>query len=163
MLYRSPVLEDLWGYGHCLIGNLTFESAAYVARYCVKKRTGKGAKQYYSRQKVDLSTGEPIGEPYQIAPEYATMSRRPGIGAGWLKKYGKEVFDWDQVVVRGKRMRPPKAYDRYLEKLDPALHEEIKFNRHQAALKHHEDQSSERLVVREEIQHAKADQLRRRY
>ena len=31
-LYRSASLEALWGFGHCLIGDLTFESAGYVAR-----------------------------------------------------------------------------------------------------------------------------------
>ena len=35
--YRSPRLEKLWTLGNCEIGELTFESAAYVARYIMKK------------------------------------------------------------------------------------------------------------------------------
>ena len=36
-VYRSPRLEKLWTLGNCEIGELTFESAAYVARYIMKK------------------------------------------------------------------------------------------------------------------------------
>lgn len=38
-LYVSELLSEVWGMGHCLIGDLTFESAAYVARYVTKKLT----------------------------------------------------------------------------------------------------------------------------
>ena len=43
-LYRSATLDKLWGRGDCIIGDLTFESAAYVARYCLKKITGTKAE-----------------------------------------------------------------------------------------------------------------------
>ena len=67
-LYRSASLEQLWPYGYSTIGDVTFESAAYVARYVVKKITGEREGEHY-RGKM---------------PEFATMSRRPGIGRGWL-------------------------------------------------------------------------------
>lgn len=47
VLYRSPTLDSLWGQGGALIGDLTFESAAYVARYCLKKVTGEAAPAHY--------------------------------------------------------------------------------------------------------------------
>jgi hypothetical protein len=59
---------------------VTFESAAYVARYCVSKITGAEAEGYY------MSLDETTGELRPISPEYVTMSRRPGIGAGWFNK-----------------------------------------------------------------------------
>jgi hypothetical protein len=34
-LFTSDMLAKCWGKGHCLVGDLTFESAAYVARYVV--------------------------------------------------------------------------------------------------------------------------------
>lgn len=37
-LYRSSLLEKLWPYGYSTIGDVTFESAAYVARYIVKNQ-----------------------------------------------------------------------------------------------------------------------------
>ena len=42
-LYRSSSLEELWPYGHSSVGNVTFQSAAYVARYILKKITGEHA------------------------------------------------------------------------------------------------------------------------
>jgi len=41
LLYRSQELEKLWPYGYSTIGDVTFESAAYVARYIMQKQTGK--------------------------------------------------------------------------------------------------------------------------
>jgi len=96
--------------GECPIGELTFESAAYVARYCLKKVTGKPALEHYAGR----------------APEYVTMSRRPGIGAGWISQYLGETYLSDSVVMRGKEMMPPPFYDRLLEKADPALYGSIK-------------------------------------
>jgi hypothetical protein len=39
--YTSPSLTALWGKGHCLIGQVTYQSIAYVARYILKKVNGK--------------------------------------------------------------------------------------------------------------------------
>ena len=47
LLYRSADLELLWPFGYSSIGDVTFESAAYVARYIMKKVTGKNADQHY--------------------------------------------------------------------------------------------------------------------
>ena len=37
-LYTSQVLSKLWPHGHHSLGDVSFQSAAYVARYCVKKK-----------------------------------------------------------------------------------------------------------------------------
>ena len=42
-LFTSESLEKLWPYGFCTIGQVTFESCAYVARYIMKKQTGEKA------------------------------------------------------------------------------------------------------------------------
>ena len=39
-MYNSAILDATWGFGNCKIGDVTFESAAYVARYAMKKVTG---------------------------------------------------------------------------------------------------------------------------
>ena len=78
-LYTSEKLQNLWQKGHCLIGSVTFESAAYVARYCLKKITGKNADKAYER--LDPQTGE----IYQITPEFFQPSLKPAIGLRWLK------------------------------------------------------------------------------
>lgn len=47
-LYRSAELERLWPFGFCSVGEVTFESAAYVARYIMKKVTGDAAESHYT-------------------------------------------------------------------------------------------------------------------
>lgn len=46
-VYVSQELNNIWGYGLCEIGSVTFESAGYVARYCTKKITGDFAEEHY--------------------------------------------------------------------------------------------------------------------
>jgi len=145
-LYRSRSLEKLWPYGYSSIGNVSFRSAAYVARYILKKVTGNDAEAHY--QWVDPDTGE----VHQRAPEYTTMSRRPGIGTGWFKKFADDVYPSDEVIMEGKRMRPPKFYDGLYEIQSPAEHKKIKRQRKADAAKHSDDQTPERLQVRCQVQ-----------
>ena len=95
-LYRSPTLEKLWPHGWSSIGALTFETAAYTARYILKKQLGKTALEHYNA--IDKNTGE-IKE--EKLPEYTTMSRRPGIGNSWYEKYKTDIYPKDYVTMRG--------------------------------------------------------------
>lgn len=143
---RSQLLERLWPFGISEVGSLTFESAAYVARYVTKKVTGRAAEDHYGV--VDGVTGEVV----QLQPEYATMSRRPGIGAEWYSRYGKEVYPTDEVVMRGRSMKPPRAYDVRLEKEDPTLFAKVKEKRLlERAARGLKDSTAKRLAVREEV------------
>lgn len=124
-LYTSPRLSEVWDLGHSWIGDLTFESAAYVARYCLKKQTGSDD---YRKSKNLLTLEEHY---YGRKPEYVTMSRRPGIGSDWLNS-GRNLFETyrdDSVVMRGKEMMPPPYYDKLLEKVDPVLFKKVKKER----------------------------------
>ena len=47
-LYESEQLSTTWGHCHVNFGTLTFESAAYVARYVTKKITGRKAQEHYT-------------------------------------------------------------------------------------------------------------------
>ena len=115
------MLTKLWGKGHCSVGALTFESAAYVSRYIMKKVNGKLAKFHY--EAIDYETGE----IFNLKPEYVTMSRMPGIASEWFKRFHRDVYanKKDFITVRGRKMRPPKFYDNLLKKLDPTLMEDI--------------------------------------
>ena len=136
-LYESPRLTKIWGHGHCSIGTLTFESAAYVARYVCKKITGPGAEEYY---------GDRI-------PPYVTMSRRPAIGREWLDKFLNDVYIGDQVITReGRKCKPPKYYDKLLEDMSPERFKFIKRDREARAKKREEDNTLDRLAIREELQ-----------
>lgn len=142
-LYTSELLEETWGKGFAPIGELTFESAAYVARYCMKKVTGPDADAHYGGRK----------------PEYTTMSRRPGIGHAWLGKFTGDVYPSDEVIVNGKSTRPPKFYDYLLEKEDEELLLELKAKRVQKARRHSKNNTPARLKTREHIQQLKAQKL----
>ena len=151
-LFRSPSLEAAWQLGHCDIGALSFESAAYVARYVVKKVRGTRAKEDYER--VDVATGE----LFELEPEFATMSRRPGIGAEWLEKFGEETYRDDSVIFRGKEMRPPGYYDRKYEEVDSGALAEARAKR-----RRHVDageQTRERLAAREKCAEARLELVR---
>lgn len=141
-VWRSPILEKLWPYGQSEIGSVTFESACYVARYIVDKVTGERADGYYSS--VDAETGEVV----RITPEYCTMSRRPGIGAEWFRRYGREVYIDDGVVVRGKLQKPPRFYDGMYELVDAAEMAAVRRRRVKLGKL---DSSPERLAVREQV------------
>ena len=144
-IFTSKTLDELWGHGECKVGSVTFQSAAYVARYITKKITGKKAAAHYGNRK----------------PEFATMSRRPGIGAGWYEKYPHETYPSDLVVHEGVSIRPPKAYDKRLELENPKLYAAVRVARVQNAKQHADDQTRDRLKVREEVKLAQVTQLKR--
>lgn len=119
----SSELERLWPNGICTIGTLNFESAAYIARYVTKKVTGQKAAAHYER--VDAFTGE----CYQLEPEFATMSRRPGIAAGWFEKFASDVYPSDEVICRGRPAKPPRYYDQLHSAKDEAAHKAVSLER----------------------------------
>lgn len=145
-LYVSESLSQLWPFGFHTIGTLTFESAAYVSRYIMKKVTGDMSQDHYSI--IDPDNGEYLG---QRKPEYVTMSRRPGIGKGWFDKYQKEVYPDDFVIVNGHKCRPPKYYDRLLETTRPYELDLVKDNRFMSARDFADNNTPDRLKVRETI------------
>lgn len=153
-LYRSKVLEELWPYGFSTVGDVTFQSAAYVARYVMKKITGDLAMTHYAN--IDYETGEII---YDKQPEYTTMSN--GIGKEWYKKFRMDVFPHDEIVLNGVKMKPPKYYDKLLEMEDNYDIDEIKQKRIEKASKFYENNTPERLNVREFCQKQKLKLLPR--
>lgn len=127
-LYRSQILEELWPYGHSSIGSVTFESAAYVARYIMKKINGDAAERHYASCPI-------TGEVFERKPEYTTMSRRPGIGSSWLKQNMADVYPQDHIVLLGKPpMQPPKFYDAQYELVNSEVFDTIKKARKKRAL-----------------------------
>ena len=134
-LYSSNLLGTLWPFGLHSIGNVSFESCAYVARYIMKKVTGDLADSHY--ETVDLSTGEVSAR----VPEFNRMSLKPGIGADWIKRYNKDVYPRDVVIARGHESKPPRYYDKFLQRFDADKLEDVKFSRYHRAQLNVEDSS----------------------
>ena len=180
-LYISQSLSELWPFGLHTIGDVTFDSAAYVARYVTKKITGDRAASHYGDRVPEYTTmsrrpgiGRQWYEKFKsdcypsdevvtavLAPEYVTMSRRPGIASGWFEKFGSDVYPGDFVVIRGRKMRPPRYYDNFLKLSSPLDFEEVHFERWKNAQLHLDNQSEERLNVRHEVQKARLRKLPR--
>ena len=118
VLYVSEWLKEKWPYGFHTVGKVTFESCAYVARYCTKKYMGKHPEKHYGT----------------LEPEFVHMSRRNGIGYEWFKKFHKDVFPNDVFIFKGKTLRPPTYFDHLLKKLDFEEYHEVKLNREEKFL-----------------------------
>lgn len=153
-LYSSDTLAKTWGHGFCLIGDVTFESAAYVARYVVKKVTGEMAESHYRHVLPD-------GEVVNLEPEYVTMSRDPPIGGGWFDKFASDVFPADRVVINGKECQPPRIYRKLLEKRDEQMAKVLKYRRIARANEHQDDQTTARLIVRHTCKAAQVNLYKR--
>lgn len=155
MLYSSDSLDTIWANGYTQTGELTFQSAAYVARYIMKKLNGDMADHHY--QYVNPLTGE----IHALLPEFTTQSNQPGIGKPWLEKYNTEIYNYDECVLNGKKSLIPLYYDRQIEITDPELHFSTKLKRKRNRLKNRANNTSNRLRIRETVQLAKLKQLKR--
>jgi hypothetical protein len=162
-VYTSKKLEEDWqNQGFVTVGNMTWQSAAYVARYVMKKINGQ------LKDKRDPKTGlkpyerynQFTGEIVEVIPEYTTMSRRPGIGHGWVREYHGDVYPKDYTTVNGMRQKPPRYYDNFIRNIDPILLDEVKAERELAAYEN-EENKAERLEAREKVKLAQNSQLKR--
>ena len=160
-LYNSEILNQLWPYGHAVIGDLTYQSAAYVARYVTKKVKGDLQAEKYG-EKIDPETGELT---LLRTPEFAEASRRPALGRDWFFENYRQVYPNDFVVVNKRKQKPPKYYDFLLESHDPELYAQVKYNRKRSMESAQDTRPEEydpyRLATKEEIRERKGSRLNR--
>ena len=108
-------ISATWPHGRHRFSDLSFESAAYVARYCLKKVSGI-SKAYHYGDRV---------------PEFQSQSN--GLGKGHFEAWQSDIYPADHVVLPGRgAFMPPPYYDRLLEKTDPSLYEKVKKARREA-------------------------------
>lgn len=157
-LYTSERLQEVWtcpetniSMGHVVIGDVTFDSAAYCARYMLKKQKGKDKKPLFREDTGEL-----------LEPEFVTMSRRPGLGAYWFKDYLEDVYPSDYIIVNGKKTNVPRTYDEWLKDIDESYLEEIKGQRELKADDYIDNNTPERLKVREKVAKARQKNLTRK-
>lgn len=160
-LDTSKVLQSLWPYGYSTVSDVTFSSAAYVARYMVKKINGKLQVPHYEYIDFDKDSGEVL-DFCQRKPEYCTMSRRPGIATNWFESFGSDVYPSDQIVIPGRGIsKPPRFYDNLYMFDNPEEFAMLKSLRKETGLKLVDNNTPERLVVREVVKLAKLRSLTR--
>lgn len=107
------LFKKLWPHGNHEIGRVTWRSAAYVARYTLKKAFGNDKEWYILQGKL---------------PEWISMS--DNLGIEYYNQKGLEVWDYDCVPVptpsTGIKCKPPKRWERLLEESDPDLYKMVK-------------------------------------
>lgn len=140
----SPELEAIWKLGNCDVRDLSFELAAYAARYICDKVTGDLAKKHYERENE-------YGDKIQIEPEFNLMSRGRGIGRGFFDAHKDYIYQGDRVIVRGKPAKPPRFYDKLYEKLDPERMDMVKIQRELDSTLRYLDNTPERLSAKEKF------------
>lgn len=139
--YNSDVLSSIWSFGHCVVGDFSFETAAYVARYCTKKVTGRKAASHYCGR----------------LPEFAVYpTSGGGLGKSWFEKFGdSDVLPTDTCVVRGQLCMPPRYYDKLRQDVDPDSFAKAKLVRVERALLRADDNTYARLRVKEKCMDAR--------
>lgn len=119
--YTSKQLQRVWSKGHVLIGAVTWQSCAYVARYCTKKAHGRDAELYRS---------------FSLEPEFSRMSKKPGLGYYWYRDH-PDLYEHRTITLStpdgGKSFKPPRYFDKLFEKDDPARYEKVKVVRREVA------------------------------
>lgn len=123
-LWTTAALERDWGLGQVRVGNVTLGTASYCASYVTKKLA---QKQKY------VQPDEETGELIALEQPRAMMSKN--IAREWWNKWGAFATAHDFVVIEGKKMKPPKAYDRWLGAQDERKLREIKERRIEKAEK----------------------------
>lgn len=156
-LFISDTLASIWPFGFSTVGNLTYETAAYTARYCLKKINGKNADQHY--EVYDIRTGE----TYHRTPEFAHPSK--GIGKSFYLKFKSDFYPSDFLIINGKKHNIPKYYDNLFNLEHPADFisplDHLKLKRRRKAAEHKDNNTPERLAVRETVLKARLAQNNR--
>jgi hypothetical protein len=116
-LFASRTLTKLWPYGMHNFGEVTIDSAGYVARYAAKKLThGKDGEHDY----------EPVHK----------ISSRRAIGRDWIEKNWKFTFENGFCnLPNGQRTRIPRYYETWMKKHHPEKYWEYYFGVKQRNIK----------------------------
>jgi heat shock protein HspQ len=172
-LYTSAQLEKVWPYGHALIGDVTPASGAYVAGYVTKKIGGEPAAEHYRRV-------HPFKDAiFDVEPEFALQSRKPGLGLTWFEKFKTDAFPSDFIVIDGKERAVPRYYtlklqqedqakpaptdltNKYLRSLQSGEAAKVKRSRIKRATANKHNSTPDRLAVREFIKKDRLSRLKR--
>lgn len=111
--FESFELDELWGKGFVTVGQMTWQSAAYVARYTLKKAYG-------GNNDILLAMGK--------KPEFVSMSQ--GFAKRYFDEHKELIYHSDTVPVlntkTGEFVKPPKNFDRMLKEIDSEIYYKVK-------------------------------------
>jgi hypothetical protein len=161
--YLSSVIQQSWGKGRTRVSHMSFEAAAYVARYVTKKIdkgvTPEQEQAYYEHySKFDEDTGL----IHLVLPEYSDTSRNPGLGAVWYDRYKSDLLK-GFISVNGIEMSIPRYYmDRLANDAEFSGYvDDIKLKSKEFIARCGDKYDSERLRDSEHIKRKQLNQLKR--
>lgn len=107
--YRSSTLEKLWPKGFSMLGDVTYDSALYCAKYMNK---------LYFDLEFEPINADPEGDedcPFWDMPTrpFVQMSNRPGIGYNAV--YDSDLTS-DRIYVQGRSCKIPRYYLKVMER-----------------------------------------------
>lgn len=117
VLHDSDAIRRLWGKGITEVDEMTWETAAYCARYTTKK-LGKAETDFYEKN--------------GLVPEFSRMSLKPAIGYQFYEDHKEQIYAYDQIYISAKggfTVKPPHYYDKKYDDVYPAHMAEVKGNR----------------------------------
>lgn len=121
-VYTSDTISKIWGKGLVSIGDVTWDSAAYVARYVMKKLKGRESENY---------------KKMGIVPEFVRMSRKEGIAKAYYEQHKNEIYENDEIILSKKDkteiIKPCSYYDKMFDIENHELMEKIKARRAEIA------------------------------
>jgi len=117
--FTSESLSLLWKEGTHQFSKANPDRIAYVCGYVNKKMGTMRDRSAYGV--VDPDTGE----YHERIPEFAVMSRRPGIGTQWFTKYETDLRR-AQLHYDGRYVSIPRFYERKYQEQHP---EEVEYRR----------------------------------
>lgn len=135
--YKSELYESFWAEklfkrikdprGFVDISEVSFDSIAYTARYCMKKQQGVMKKSF-------LELYDTLIDPPPIRPQpFIGMSLKPGIASEYYEKNKFQIYSEDLVKYQKKfdlfKSRPPRYFDRLFDSEYPGEFGKIKARR----------------------------------
>lgn len=156
-MYRSKELDEIWNLGNAEIGMVSFESAAYVARYVLKKMSGDDGSRKYENV-VDVNSGEIVSRERT----FSKMSLKPGIGAFFLDKYFDDIYPHGTVTINGVQAKAPKFYDKKFRERGYGAYMLLASRRADQGNKYFSETLPNRLRARSEVSSARLGLLKRK-
>lgn len=129
--YHSPDIYDAWSdrnkvsMGFHEISDFSYDTAAYVARYMMKKQRG---------QSVVEATNRDLPEGFELRSNaFAHQSRMPGLGYQYFQDHKDDIYGYDILYYQKEfklfKSKPPRYFDKLYDLEEPEIMEAIKDDR----------------------------------
>lgn len=149
MLFESKRLTSLWGNGSVQVDLFTPARAQYVTNYILK------AAAPPSPSLPAFSSLPVVNSVTAREKAFQVMSRRPGIGSGFISRFFGDVYpDGFVTLPGGKIRRAPRFYDDACKRLHPRMYRAVS-RRRAAAAAANPEAVGKRLLIREAVDAAR--------